>query len=117
MKKLFRLAAVAAMLFAGSCSESYDDSALLGRVDDLENRVARLEELCRQMNTNITSLQTLVSALQEHDCITSMTPVESGGTVIGYTITFSQHAPSPSITARTASTGRTVSTVPTARTA
>lgn len=93
MKKLFVLLSLAGLLCSTSCSETYDDSALTGRVDDLENRVARLEELCRQMNTNIASLQTLVSALQDHDCITSMTPVESGGSVIGYTIAFSQHAP------------------------
>lgn len=93
MKKLSRLLALAGLLYSTSCSETYDDSALLGRVDDLENRVARLEELCKQMNTNIASLQTLVSAAQAHDCITSVVPVESGGTVVGYTITFSQNDP------------------------
>ena len=93
MKKLFLLLAWAGMLYSTSCSESYDDSTLAGRVDDLENRVARLEELCKQMNTNIASLQTLVSAAQAHDCITSVVPVESGGDVIGYTITFSQNGP------------------------
>lgn len=93
MKKLFLLLAWAGMLCSTSCSESYDDSALARRVDDLENRVARLEELCKQMNTNIASLQTLVSAAQAHDCITSVVPVEKDGTVIGYTITFSQNGP------------------------
>ena len=93
MKKFFVLLTVAGMLYSTSCSESYDDSTLWGRVDDLENRVARLEELCKQMNTNIASLQTLVSAAQAHDCITSVVPVESGGNVVGYTITFSQNAP------------------------
>lgn len=92
MKKLLNLVAVAAILFAGSC-QKYNDMPLKNRVDDLENRVAVLEELCKQMNTNIASLQTLVSAAQAHDCITSVVPVESGGTVIGYTITFSQNAP------------------------
>ncbi|MDE6070194.1 MAG: DUF4988 domain-containing protein, partial [Alistipes sp.] len=93
MKKFFVLLTVAGMLYSTSCSESYDDSTLWGRVDDLENRVARLEELCKQMNTNIASLQTLVSAAQAHDYITSVVPVESSGNVVGYTITFSQNAP------------------------
>lgn len=93
MKKFFALLTLAGMLYSTSCSESYDDSVLLGRVDDLENRVARLEELCKQMNTNIASLQALVTAAQAHDCITSVVPVESGGDVIGYTITFSQNGP------------------------
>ena len=81
------------MLFASGCSDEYDDSALTGRVDDLESRVEKLEELCRQMNTNISSLQTLVTALQNSDYITSVTPVTSGGQTIGYTMTFKHALP------------------------
>ena len=81
------------MLFASGCSDKYDDSALTGRVDDLESRVEKLEELCRQMNTNISSLQTLVTALQNGDYITSVTPVTSGGQTIGYTMTFKHALP------------------------
>ena len=81
------------MLLASGCSDEYDDSALTGRVDDLESRVEKLEELCRQMNTNISSLQTLVTALQNSDYITAVTPVTSGGQTIGYTMTFKQAAP------------------------
>ena len=92
MKKLFFIL-VAAMLFASGCSDKYDDSALTGRVDDLESRVEKLEELCRQMNTNISSLQTLVTALQNGDYITSVTPVTSGGQTIGYTMTFKHALP------------------------
>lgn len=92
MKKLFFILA-ASMLLASGCSDEYDDSALTGRVDDLENRVKTLEELCRQMNTNISSLQTLVTALQNSDYITSVTPVTSGGQTIGYTMTFKHALP------------------------
>jgi len=93
MRKLFILFAAAALIFVGGCSEEYDDSALNGRVDNLENRVAKLEELCRQMNTNISSLQTLVTALQNNDYVTGVTPVTNNGQEIGYTITFSKSAP------------------------
>ena len=92
MKKLFFILA-ASMLLASGCSDEYDDSALTGRVDDLESRVEKLEELCRQMNTNISSLQTLVTALQNSDYITSVTPVTSGGQTIGYTMTFKHALP------------------------
>lgn len=51
MKKILSVLYIATLLFA-SCSDEYDDSALTGRVDNLENRVAKLEELCKQMNTN-----------------------------------------------------------------
>ena len=90
MKRLLTLL-LASVLFG--CGESYDDSALTGRVDDLENRVAKLEELCKQMNTNISSLQTLVNALQNKDCITSVVPITKDGETIGYTISFTQSAP------------------------
>ena len=90
MKRLLALL-LASVLFG--CGESYDNSALTGRVDDLENRVAKLEELCKQMNTNISSLQTLVNALQNKDYITSVVPITKDGETIGYTISFTQSAP------------------------
>lgn len=75
-----------------SCCK-YDDSALWNRLNGLEDRVAKLEEICKQVNTNISSLQTIVSALQDNDYITGITPVMKDGKEIGYTITFSKHNP------------------------
>lgn len=49
MKRILYLLFAVSILW--SCNSDYDDSALTGRVDDLENRVAKLEELCKQMNT------------------------------------------------------------------
>ena len=77
-----------------SCNE-YDDTALWNDLYVLKNRVARLEELCKQMNTNVSSMQTLVEALQNNDYVTGVAPVKEGEAVIGYTITFTK---SPSIT-------------------
>ncbi len=62
-------------------------------LEGLEERIAKLEELCKEMNTNISALQTIVSALQSNDCITTVTPIEKDGKVIGYTITFAKHEP------------------------
>lgn len=70
MKKLLSLLACGLLLFG--CSKEYDDSALRNDLSDLENRVAKLEELCKQMNTNISSLQTIITALQNNDYITSV---------------------------------------------
>lgn len=91
MKRILYLLFAVSTLW--SCNSDYDDSALTGRVDDLENRVAKLEELCKQMNTNISSLQTLVDALQNKDCITSVVPITKDGKTIGYTISFTRSAP------------------------
>ena len=91
MKKL--LCFLFAVSVLSGCGGDYDDSALTGRVDDLENRVSKLEELCKQMNTNISSLQALVNALQDNDYITGVTPITKDGETIGYTISFAKSAP------------------------
>ena len=80
------------MLFAVGC-QKYNDTPLKNRVGELENRVTALEELCKKMNTNISSLQTIVGALQNNDYVTSVTPVTKNGETIGYTIAFSKSAP------------------------
>lgn len=91
--KLWTLLAALATLFIVSCSDDYDDTAIKGQINDLENRVTALEQLCQQMNTNISSLQTIVNALQERDYITSVTPIKEGDAVIGYTINFAKNDP------------------------
>ena len=91
MKKLFFL--LAAVVWIGSCGDDYDDSALRGRVDGLEDRIEQLEELCQRMNTNISSLQTLVEALQQNDYVTGVVPVMQGGETVGYTISFTKSEP------------------------
>ncbi len=71
----------------------YDDGNLWDSVHGLEGRVTKLEELCKQMNTNISSLQTIVTALQSNDYVTGVTPAVQNGKEIGYTITFSKSSP------------------------
>lgn len=93
MKKLFTYLLVAITLISAGCSESFDDSAIWDKLDNHESRIAKLEELCQQMNTNISSLQTIVNALQNNDYVTSVTPVTKDGETIGYTITFTKSQP------------------------
>lgn len=71
-----------------SVTSYYDDTGLREQLADHEQRIQTLEKLCRQMNTNITSLQAIVDALQQNDYIKSVTPVQEGSEVIGYTIEF-----------------------------
>lgn len=84
-------AALFAVVALTSCK--YDDDDLWNSVHGLENRVAKLEELCKQMNTNISSLQTIVTALQNNVYVTGTTPLMKDGKEIGYTITFSKGNP------------------------
>ncbi len=88
MKKLLLMTLIAPLLL-GACSD-YDDDPLREWVGDLEDRVEQLEELCKKMNTEITSLQTLVGTLQSGDKIESVTPIVEEGKTVGYTIAFTQ---------------------------
>ena len=60
------------------CSDKYDDSALRNDLNDLENRVTKLEELCKQMNTNISSLQKIGEALQDNLSISKVEQISDG---------------------------------------
>ena len=75
-KKLLSLVFCGLLLFG--CSDKYDDSALRNDLNDLENRVAKLEELCKQMNTNISSLQKIVEALQDNLSISKVEQISDG---------------------------------------
>ena len=86
MKK-YLLGMVALMaLVLTACS--YDDSELWDKVNDLDNRVKTLEGLCREMNTNIESLETILESLNENEHVSNIAPITEDGEVVGYTITF-----------------------------
>ena len=91
MKNLLAWAVMIAAIALSSCK--YDDDDLWSSVHGLEDRVAKLEELCKQMNTNIVSLQAIVNVLQESDYITGVAPVMQNGKEVGYIITFSKSNP------------------------
>ena len=87
MKNLFTLVAFLVAFIVSSCS-SFDDTEIWDKLNDHEKRIVALEELCKQMNTNISALQTIVNALQKNDYITNVAPVRKDGVDVGYTITF-----------------------------
>ena len=91
MRKLFYFLLLFFAFGVSSCT--YDDTSLWEKIDDHESRISRLEELCREMNTNITALQTLVEAMQEGDYITGVAPITENGQTVGYTITFKKSEP------------------------
>ena len=90
MKKLFSILAITAAIFAVSCSSEYDDTAVWDELGKHNERISKLETLCSQMNTNISSLQAIVTALQNNDYVTGVAPITQNGVEIGYTITFSK---------------------------
>lgn len=93
MKKSWTILALGMLLSFGGCSDEYDDSNLINRMDNLENQFNQLQNLCNQMNANISSLQTIVNALKERDAITQVSPVIQGNKIIGYTLSFEKNSP------------------------
>lgn len=71
-----------------SCASPYDDSGIRQDLQALSGRVDKLEQLCAQLNTNLSSLETAVKALQQGDYVKNLTPVQREGVIIGYTIEF-----------------------------
>ncbi len=94
MKKLLTLFALALVVVVSSCSQ-FDDTPIWDKLNeqeqtlnDHERRIAALEELCKQMNTNIQALKTLVEAFEKRDYVTDVLPISEDGEVVGYTISF-----------------------------
>ena len=78
---------VLSLMTCVTCNQ-FDDSAIWDELRAHEERIARLETLCNQMNTNISALQAIIDALQENDYVTNVAPIMENGKEIGYTITF-----------------------------
>ena len=83
MKKYLSLLFVVMMTIV-SC-QKFDDSKIWDKLNDHETRIAYLEEVCKNMNTSIVNLQTVVTALETNDYIISASPLVTGD---GYTFLF-----------------------------
>ena len=83
MKKIFYVA-LAVFLSVTSCQD-FDDSAIWNKLNDHESRIAYLEDVCKQINTDIVNLQTIVTALETNDYIVNASQLVTGD---GYTFIF-----------------------------
>ena len=62
-------------------------------MNDHEERIAKLEIFCNQLNTNINSLKDIVNVLNTKDYVEDVDPVMENGKLVGYRISFSKHNP------------------------
>ena len=80
---------VAAVVLAAACGR-FDDSEIWDKLQEHEDRIAKLEVLCERLNENISALQTVLTALECNDYVTDVTKIMENGVEIGYSITFAK---------------------------
>ena len=82
------------MFLFTSCEPTpYDDSALLDKINGLEERIDELEAKSDKAAEDIAALRAIIDVLESRDYVTSVTPIMNGDEVVGYTITFANSAP------------------------
>lgn len=84
MKRIIRAALIALAAAAASACSIYDDTELRNRLDEMDDRIASLEEVVKGINSDIDALRQIVNALQQNVTIDR---VEAG--TDGYVIYFS----------------------------
>lgn len=82
--RFIAVALAATLCTAGftSCGDDYDDSAIKGQIESLDQRVKTLEE---KVKTDIAAVQAAIATLQGNDYVKAVKEVEGG-----YEITFSK---------------------------
>lgn len=84
MKRIIRTALIALAAAAASACSMYDDTAIRDRLDEIDDKIASLEETVKGINSDIDALRQIVNALQQNVTIDR---VEAG--TDGYVIYFS----------------------------
>lgn len=93
MKQYVYILITLLLLFTSCEPTPYDDSGILDRFDELEQRIDELEAQCDKADEDIAALRAIIEVLQSRDYITSVTPIMNGEEVVGYTITFAKSDP------------------------
>ena len=83
---ILRILFLTALTVTSACCTKYDDSDIYAKYNSLDSRVSRLESLCQELNRDITSLRTIVNALEQNDGITSVEQLYENGELTGYRI-------------------------------
>lgn len=84
MKKLFFLAVIAFAAVFSACSDEYDDTQIQNELEQLADRVAKLEAWQKQVNSDVAALKAIAESLDGAKFITNVETVAEG-----YKITFS----------------------------
>ena len=82
MKRFWYIIIASAVLVSGC-------NMFESEIEYLRNNVKELQEQVDMMNRQLTSLQTIMQAIENNALIENVTPIKENGTEIGYVIEFS----------------------------
>ena len=86
MKKLFTILCTFLMLTVTGCQ--HED--IWEELRNHEQRIEQLEKLCRELNSNMQAVQTILTAVQQNDYVTDIMKIVDDGIEVGYSITFAK---------------------------
>ena len=86
MKKLFTILCTTLLLALTGCQ--HED--IWEELRDHEQRIEQLEKLCRELNSNVEAIQTVLAALQQNDYVTEVMKIMEDGMEVGYSLTFAK---------------------------
>lgn len=90
MRRLLAIVTTTIIVLVAGCTSEYDDTAIWDEFDSVYERIDDIERLCTNLNNDIEALQTIITAIQNNDYVTSVVPIMQNGETIGYTISFSK---------------------------
>lgn len=74
------------MLAATGCQHE----EIWDKLNDHEQRIEHLEKLCRELNSNIEAIQTILTAIKQKDYVTVVMKIVEDGVEVGYSLTFAK---------------------------
>ena len=80
------------LLMLAACTP-YDDSEIKNTLQQHESRLSQLETLCSRLNGDISTLRSLIEALEKKNYVTGVSRYEEGGIEMGYILTFDKSDP------------------------
>ena len=86
MKRLFNTLLTVLLLALTGCQHE----EIWDKLNDHEQRIEQLERQCRELNSNIEAIQTILAAVQENDYVTEVMKIMEDGVEVGYSITFAK---------------------------
>ena len=86
MKRIYTILCVFLTLAVSACQHE----EIWDKLNEHEQRIELLEKQCRELNSNVQALQTILNAIQQNDYVTEVMKIMEDGVEVGYSITFAK---------------------------